>query len=244
MPVKNLFYFLCLLLLGSCATKSVLQPFQSERLHIQPLTANTAIHVSYLETASFGKVPCNGLIYLHDGEAIIFETPTDDEGSAALIRYVEKDLNHQIKAVIVHHFHEDCLGGLDAFHQAGIPSYANNRTIDRAKADSLVVPQNGFDKNFQINLKGKTVEVSFPGEGHTTDNIVSYIPDEKVLFGGCLIKANGAGKGFLGDANVGTWSGTVEAVKRQFPDAEYIVPGHGKAGNRELLDYTIGMFRE
>ena len=81
------------------------------------------------------------------------------------------------------------------------------------------------------------------GEGHTQDNIVSYFPNDKALFGGCLIKRVNAKKGYLGDANINEWSNTVRAVKSKYKDAEIIIPGHGKPGGQELLSYTIDLFR-
>jgi metallo-beta-lactamase class B len=81
------------------------------------------------------------------------------------------------------------------------------------------------------------------GEGHTKDNIVSYFPSEKVLFGGCLIKEVNASKGYLGDANISEWSGTVQSVKRKYGNAKIVLPGHGKPGGMELLDYTIELFK-
>jgi metallo-beta-lactamase class B len=64
-----------------------------------------------------------------------------------------------------------------------------------------------------------------------------------VLFGGCLIKECQATKGFIGDANLGEWSKTVEQVKRQFPKVQQVIPGHGKPGGPELLEYTISLFK-
>ncbi|MBD0778049.1 hypothetical protein HPE56_09610 [Maribacter sp. ANRC-HE7] len=79
---------------------------------------------------------------------------------------------------------------------------------------------------------------------HTKDNIVSYYPNGKVLFGGCLIKSEGAGKGYLGDANLHEWSNTVESLKRKYPDVEVVIPGHGNTGKMGLLDYNIKMVKE
>jgi len=73
---------------------------------------------------------------------------------------------------------------------------------------------------------------------------VSYIPGEKVLFGGCLIKVLNANKGNLGDGNVREWSNTVSKVKSKFQDAEFVVPGHGKPGDMALFDYTIELFEK
>ena len=63
------------------------------------------------------------------------------------------------------------------------------------------------------------------------------------MFGGCLIKELNASKGYLGDANVADWSGTVEKVKKEYPNVKIIVPGHGAPGSKKLLDYTIKLFK-
>jgi metallo-beta-lactamase class B len=84
--------------------------------------------------------------------------------------------------------------------------------------------------------------VSFFGEGHTKDNVVGYFPDDKAVFGGCLIKEVGSGKGNLEDANVAEWSQTVSKVKQFYPEAKIVIPGHGETGGTELFDYTIKLF--
>jgi metallo-beta-lactamase class B len=81
------------------------------------------------------------------------------------------------------------------------------------------------------------------GEAHSKDNIVTWVPKEKILFGGCMIKSLGASRGYLGDANLQQWSPTVEKVKKAFSNAAIVIPGHGSHGTTELLDYTIKMFQ-
>jgi metallo-beta-lactamase class B len=63
------------------------------------------------------------------------------------------------------------------------------------------------------------------------------------MFGGCLIKELKAGKGYLGDANIINWSKTVEKVKKEYPNVQIVIPGHGEYGNSKLLDYTIKLFK-
>ena len=41
----------------------------------------------------------------------------------------------------MNHFHDDCLGGLQAFHDAGIRSYAQAQTPALAAEDGAVIPQ-------------------------------------------------------------------------------------------------------
>ena len=149
-----------------------------------------------------------------------------------------------VKAVVATHFHDDCLGGLQAFHDRYITSYANQKTIDLIKDKGIAVPKIGFSCTLKLQVGTEEMVLDFMGEGHTVDNIIGYFPEGQTMFGGCLIKSVGAGKGNLEDANTTEWSQTVAHIKAKYPNASLIVPGHGQYGDRELLDYTIELFRE
>lgn len=218
--------------------------YHSESLKIHRLTKHTLIHESYLETESFGKVSCNGLIYYSGQEAIVFDTPTTNSASMELIAWLEETLHLKVTMVVVTHFHHDCLGGLHAFHEAGAASYGNELTILLAKEHQYTPPQNAFEENWSLTINNRKVINAFLGAGHTRDNIVSYIPEEKVLFGGCLVKALEANEGYTGDATTENWSETVIVVKNTFPKVKYVVPGHGKSGGHELLAYTAQLFQK
>jgi metallo-beta-lactamase class B len=217
--------------------------YQSKDLIITQLAENSFQHTSYLQTDDFGNVPCNGLIVSDNKEAIVFDTSTTNETAEELINFIEQKLKCKINAVVPTHFHNDCLAGLTAFHDQKIPSYGYFKTIAMAKADTLVAPKNSFTDSLILNVGSATTLTKFFGEGHTKDNVVAYFPKDKVMFGGCLIKEINATKGFLGDANVADWSRTVEKVKNTYQEVKVIVPGHGKSGNKALLDYTIKLFK-
>lgn len=241
--LKNIFILLSLMFIGCKTVHLVEKPYETETLKITTLTAHTFVHVTYLQTETFGKVPCNGLIFKNKKEVIIFDSPPNDTVSNELIDWVEKELKCHVKAIVINHFHGDCLGGLKAFHKRNIPSYANVKTLELAKKQQVEVPQNGFNSTQEFHLGNKTVINQFYGEAHTIDNIVSYIPSQNVLFGGCMIKEVGAGFGYLGDANTKEWSNTVTKVKKAMPHLKYVIPGHGKVGGIELLDYTAEKFK-
>jgi len=105
-------------------------------------------------------------------------------------------------------------------------------------------PEKGFDNKLALKVGDRDVVTSFFGEGHTKDNVVGYFPSEKVMFGGCLIKELGAGKGNLEDANESAWPATVTNLKQTYPDVQVVIPGHGKPGDMALLDYTIKLFEK
>jgi metallo-beta-lactamase class B len=217
--------------------------YVSENLIINQIAENSFQHTSFKQTNDFGNVPCNGMIVRNGKEVLIFDTPTSDKVSEALIQWIRDTLQCSINAVIPTHFHDDCLGGLEAFHAKHIPSYAHVSTIALAKANDETVPQNGFSDSLRLQVGNATITARYFGEGHTKDNVVGYFPAERVLFGGCLVKELDASKGYLGDANLSAWSATVERVKQAYPHVQLVVPGHGAHGDKALLDYTIQLFK-
>lgn len=231
---------LVLLILSLFTPKEV---YRSERLVITQVAPFSYVHTSYLQTESFGKVPCNGLIITHSKEAAVFDTPTNDSASVELIDWAERELKAKIKAVYATHFHADCLGGLQAFHDRSIPSYAHVETGRLAKENEYILPQNTFSKSIIQNLGATKYKVEYFGEGHTKDNVVAYFPLDEILFGGCLIKEMNATKGYLGDANESAWTATVDRVIQAYPRVKIVVPGHGETGGAELLNYTRELFK-
>ena len=224
-------------------TKDAEPVYETEGLKVISLSANTYLHVSYLETENWGRVECNGMVIVNGGEALVLDTPVDDASSLEFMRFITLELKVKILGVVATHFHEDCLGGLQAFHDQGIRSYSIGRTRALAEKAGHVPPGSVMSGRYTISVDGDPVHLSWFGAGHTEDNIVAYFPRDKVLFGGCLVKSAGASNGNLADADVQAWPGTIRKVLEAYPEVEVVVPGHGKPGGKELLEYTEGLFR-
>ena len=236
--------FPLLLLLVACGTPvpEGAEPFASDYLEVKRLTDHTYVHTSFLQTGEYGRVPCNGLIVVEDGEAIVYDSPATDSAASELIYYVEKYLDARIRGVVATHFHADCLGGFPAFAARGIPTYASDSTAAFAAERGMPLPARTFSDRLELTAGKLGTVTVYPGPGHTRDNVVGYVPREEVLFGGCLIKSMGAAKGNLADADTARWAATVARVVEQFPRVRHVVPGHGAAGGAELLKYTEDLF--
>lgn len=216
----------------------------SKDLLIETITPNTLECISYMHDATFGRVACNGLIYINGKEALVIDTPPSDKLSKKLLDWFAVTYpGVTITGVIINHFHKDCLGGLNEFHRRGIKSYANKMTAELAARDGQAVPLNTFTDELKMKVGGARVVSRYFGEAHTKDNIVTWIPGERVLYGGCMIKSNGAGKGNIADANLAEWPVTVDKINEEFgKQVRIVVPGHGDYGGPELLSYTIALF--
>ncbi|WNJ18367.1 subclass B1 metallo-beta-lactamase [Pontibacter sp. G13] len=219
-------------------------PTFSDQLVLEPISKHTYLHISYLNTQTWGKVPCNGMVVVDDGQALILDAPVDSAEAIELVQRIEDELNAKVIGVVSTHFHIDCVGGLPAFHTAEIPSFGTTLTQKLAHDHADPTPQETFEDEKTFQVGGIKVIVKYLGPGHTQDNVVAYVPKDRVLFGGCLLKADGAGKGNLADADVKQWPLTIRKVQSEFKKVKVVIPGHGKPGGPELLDYTAELFAE
>ncbi len=216
--------------------------YHSPTLKILEISPNSFVHISYLETESFGKVACNGLVYLNNREAVVIDTPINEEVSLELIKWVAEQKLSDVTSVVTTHFHADCLAGLAAFHKLGIPSFGHNQTLQMAAKKGFTPPQIGFDETMELTVGESTIVNRYFGEAHTKDNIVCYVPQEQLLFGGCMVKSLKAGKGNLEDANVLAWPQTIAEIQKAYPSVKTVIPGHGSVGGIALLAYTKSLF--
>jgi glyoxylase-like metal-dependent hydrolase (beta-lactamase superfamily II) len=84
------------------------------------------------------------------------------------------------------------------------------------------------------------LEVFYPGPAHSRDNVVVWLPGQRVLFGTCAVRAAGTtALGNVADADVAEWPASIRRVLERYPQAEVVVPGHGEVGGVELLRHTI-----
>ncbi len=185
---------------------------------------------------------CNGLVYVDGKEAAIISTPTSDTATKELVQWINTKLKAQVVACIADHWHADAMEGIDVLQAKGIKIYASKKTQLTAIQKHLPIPDISFDNEKIIPVGNKTVVASYFGPTHTADGCMVWLPDEKILFGGCAMKSLGATPGNLGDAHLTEWSTSIEKVKAAYPDAKIVVPGHGKHGDTSLITYTINMF--
>jgi metallo-beta-lactamase class B len=197
---------------------------------------------AYLIQSSFscnGSLDCNHLLVIDNKDLVLINTPVTDSLTAILLTYIEKKFNRKVTKVIVSHFHEDSSGGLAETKKHGITSYASTKTKD------LLIKRNKnidvvFKDSLKIPLQTSEIQLFYFGPGHSVDNIVTWIPREKILFGGCLLKSTSArDKGNIKDADIATWPLTVNKVKNRFRNAKIVIPGHSTIGDSMIFDHTI-----
>lgn len=198
------------------------------------------IHNSSDSIDGFGWVWSNGLILTDNQQAFIFDTPVSEENCRTVIRYIRDSLHSEPVGFLPNHWHSDCMGGIEVLNRENIPSFANRLTIEIARSKKLPVPDSSFTDSLTHYVGNIPFKAAFFGAAHSFDNIVVWIPSEKILFAGCMVKSMQSGNlGFTADGDLKAWPETLKRVLQNFPDARFVIPGHGNYGDTSLIYHTL-----
>tara|TARA_R110002073_G_scaffold108271_1_gene243173 strand:+ start:680 stop:1399 length:720 start_codon:yes stop_codon:yes gene_type:complete len=230
----RLIYFLFILLAGSSSFAESL----STSLEIKQIDEYLFVHTSYKEVEGYGVVNSNGLIVLDGIQAFLIDTPWSTSDTEKLLAWLDGQ-GYELLASISTHSHEDRTAGIDLLNARLIPTYTSKLTNELLLHDGRPTATNTFDQ-IDFSLGNGRIEVFYPGPGHTVDNLVVWLPEENILFGGCLVRSlEWSSLGYIGEASLNTWADSIRKIVNKYPDITSIVPGHGEIGNTQILDHTI-----
>lgn len=161
-----------------------------------------------------------------------------------LIQEIARITPQKVVAVIVTHYHADHIYGLQEFKKIGAKIYAqgegrNYLSSDTAKQrliasridfapwvnanTQLVAADVWIDQRTKLTIGGIEFLVSRVGPAHAPEDLMVYIPSEKVLFVGDLVFRGRIP--FVGNADSKGWLVALDEIEKLKP--KIIVPGHG-----------------
>lgn len=209
-------------------------------LEILKLTPNCFLYTAWADMGRWGRIGSNGLVVIKNGKALLIDTPVHESQTIELAWWLDKNLDIELESFVPGHWHDDCVGGMAWLNRNNVMTYANIQTNQILKSKGMEQAKESFSDSLALTVGDINVELYYLGPGHSTDNIIAWIPTEKILFGGCMIKdINATTIGNTADAAPLTeWLQTIKRVKDKFPSAKTIVPGHGEYGGKELFEHT------
>lgn len=96
-------------------------------------------------------------------------------------------------------------------------------------------PDCTFETSVELDLGGRTAELTHLGRGHTAHDIVIRVPDTGIVFGGDLVE-HGAPPGFE-DSFPLDWPATL-GMLLDIADS-VVVPGHGEPVSRDFVENQL-----
>ena len=205
--------------------------------------------------------PNTGVI-VGDDCCAVFDAQATPAMARQVIERVRTVTDKPIKYVILSHYHAVRVLGASAYQAQGIlASQETHRLVaERGQQDwdsefgrfprlfrdaqsipGLTWPTLAFKGEMTLYLGKREVKLMQLGAGHTSGDIVAWVPDAGVMFTGDLIEYHSAC--YCGDAHLRAWPHTLNAIRDFNPKA--IAPGRGDAlSNRQMVNEALAMTRD
>lgn len=173
-----------------------------------------------------------------------------------LLAEIRKITPQPVTHVILTHYHADHIYGLQAFKAAGAKVIAHRGARDYLASDTarlrleasrtelapwidantrLVTPDEWLDGSRELTVGGTTLRILPVGPSHTAEDLVVWLPREKVLFAGDLVFRGRIP--FVGQADSRHWIAALDQVLAL--DADVLVPGHGGLTREPRADLQL-----
>ena len=212
-------------------------------------------HVYVVEDYFYSKE--NSVVYVGDNSVTVIGATWTPETAKLLVTEIGKVTPKPIAEVINTNYHPDRAGGNAFFKSIGAKIISTRMTCDLLELHwnemirymqkaipsypnlPLVLPDKIFAGDFE--LQGGGIKAIYLGPSHTPDGIFVYFPDEKILYGNCILKEQ---LGNLDSANLAEYPKTLQKLKQLNLGFTTIVAGHwSPLHGPELIDQYLQLLK-
>ncbi len=191
------------------------------------------------------RTPANGMYLVTTNGVMLFDSPWDTTQFQPLLDSIQQRHHKPVTICFATHFHSDRTAGLEYYQSVGIRTYTTKQTDELSKTKGMKRAGFLMEKDTLFTSGQYSFEIFYPGPGHAPDNIVIWFPQQKILYGGCLVKSTeDEDLGNLGDADLKKYAPSIKNVMRHCPNPVYVIPGHGDWTNKRSLQHTLNMARK
>ena len=173
-----------------------------------------------------------------------------------LIAEIQKITSQKVVAVIVSHYHADHVYGLQEFKKIGAKIYAQgegrNYLSSETAKQRLIASRIDFapwvndktqltsadvwvDQKTKLTVGGVEFLISRVGPAHAPEDLIVYVPSEKVLFAGDLVFRGRIP--FVGNADSKGWLAALDEIEKLNPNI--VIPGHGNYSVKPAEDIVF-----
>ncbi|MBU3628466.1 MBL fold metallo-hydrolase [Polynucleobacter sp. AP-Reno-20A-A9] len=173
-----------------------------------------------------------------------------------LIAEIKKITPQKVVALIVSHYHADHVYGLQEFKKIGATIYAqgegrNYLSSETAKQrliasridfapwvnanTKLISADVWIDQKLKLTIGGIDFFISRVGPAHAPEDLMVYVPSEKVLFAGDLVFRGRIP--FVGNADSKGWLTALDEIEKLNPSL--VIPGHGGYSVKPVEDIAF-----
>lgn len=245
------------LFLGALAAKAVradevvalqAQQVSASSWYVQGLSAQgSGANQNFISNAGFVLTPAG---------VVVIDALGSPALSQRLVGEIRKITPLPITHVIVTHYHADHIYGLQTFKALGARILAHRAAGEYLNSEAaqlrlvasreelapwideqtrLVAPDEWLQGDQDLRVGGVLLQVRAVGPSHTPEDLVVYLPQEKVLFAGDLVFRSRIP--YVGKADSRHWIAALDHLLAL--DAQIIVPGHGPLSTEARKDMQL-----
>jgi len=234
-----------MLLVTACPTRM----FAAEHLALWHLRG----HLYLVEDGFYAKE--NSMVYVGEKSVTVIGATWTPDTAKQLVIEIRKISNAPITQVIDTNYHPDRAGGNAYFKAIGAEIAATEMTREQMAhgwddvvqftrssfpdypALPLVPPDKTYSSDF--TLQDGRIRSIYLGPSHTPDGIFVFFPEEKVLYGNCILKEK---LGNLKYADLTEYPRTLRKLKALNLGFDTIIAGHYSAVHGpELIDQYLAL---
>jgi len=187
---------------------------------------------------------------------VVVDALGSPELARRLVVEIAKVTTKPIHTVVLTHYHADHIYGLQVFKDLGARIVAHGAARDYLTSDTArlrlessrqelwpwvdekthLVPADTWLHGPQtLTVGGVRFDIQPVGPSHTAEDLVVYLPQQKVLFAGDLVFRNRIP--YVGQADSRHWIDAMQSLLKF--DARWVVPGHGPISQDPKGDMTL-----
>ena len=187
---------------------------------------------------------------------VVIDALGSPELARRLLNEIAKVTNKPIHTVVLTHYHADHIYGLQVFKDLGARIVAHGAAREYLTSDTarlrlessrqelwpwvdektrLVAADEWLTAAKALTIGGVRFDIQPVGPSHTAEDLVVYLPQQKVLFAGDLVFRNRIP--FVGQADSRHWIDAMQSLLKF--DTRWVVPGHGPISNDPKGDMTL-----
>jgi len=187
-----------------------------------------------------GKVASNAIFVITDYEVILAGAHFIPEGVAELLAEIAKITPLPVNQVVLTHHHKGFnYVDFDLPQKAEVVASVNVWHVLKDETREFRNPTVVFENSLTLNRGKTTMVIIDAGPGHSSGDVIIYLPNEGILFASDLLFNDSFG--YMGEAAIHEWGENLELMERLAPVK--VVPGVGRVSDGTLISNFKKFYR-
>ncbi len=249
-------------LLAGCAAGAAPRPETHQASQPSPPSSPRVVEVARgvyvvqgapgeVDTDTLGRIGNAGFI-VGDSGVVAIDTGTSYRHGVALLAALRRVTDKPVRLALITHTRQEFLFGANAYREQGIPIHMHAKAagLMRSRCDrclktlnqvlgaaemqgtAMFKPDQEYEASHEIDNIGRRVQVLYHGHSSGPGDVAVFDVQSGVLFAGGLLDQSRIPD--VQDSDLDGWTHALQSL-RQLP-IKGVVPGHGPAASRQLID--------